>query len=211
MFNEMRLMQKAQLILASASPRREELLSLAGITFQVIPSEVSEEMVGSESPEEHVLRLAEAKAASVAVLYPDAWVLGADTVVIIDGEVLGKPTRREEARVMMHKLSGKTHRVITGFTLLKATTKAAVRKAVTSAVTFRKMTAEEVEWYIDTDEPYDKAGGYAVQGRAALFIRAISGSHTNVIGLPICEVVEALRSVGAIDFAAGECHVGRSE
>ncbi|HOD35165.1 MAG TPA: Maf family protein [Syntrophales bacterium] len=204
-------MQLAQLILASASPRREELLSLAGITFQVIPSEVVEGMVGDESPEAHVLRLAEAKAASVAGLYPDAWVLGADTVVVIDGEVLGKPARREEARVMMHKLSGRTHRVITGFTLLKSAEKARVRKAVTSTVTFREMTAEEVEWYIDTEEPYDKAGGYAVQGRAALFIRQISGSYTNVIGLPICEVVEALRDVGAVDFAAGERYVGRSE
>jgi septum formation protein len=210
MFNEMRFMQKAQLILASASPRREELLSCAGISFQVIPSEVSEGIIGEESPEEHVLRLSEAKAASVAELYPDAWVLGADTVVIIDGEVLGKPTRREEARVMMHKLSGRTHRVITGFTILKATTKAGVRKAVTSAVTFRVMTAEEMEWYIETEEPYDKAGGYAVQGRAALFIREISGSHSNVIGLPICEVVEALREVGAIDFGVEDRHVGRS-
>lgn len=203
-------MQKAQMILASASPRREELLSLAGITFRVIPSEVSEEMVGDESPEEHVLRLAEAKAASVAGQHPDAWVLGADTVVVIDGEVLGKPTRREEARLMMHKLSGRTHRVITGFTLFKAAEKAKVRKAVTSTVTFREMTAEEVEWYISTEEPYDKAGGYAMQGRAALFIREVSGSHTNVIGLPICEVVEALRDVGAVDFATGERHVGRS-
>lgn len=203
-------MQKAQLILASASPRREELLSLAGISFRVIPSEVNEGMVGDESPEGHVLRLSEEKAASVAGMYPDAWVLGADTVVIINGEVLGKPTRREEARVMMHKLSGRTHRVITGFTLLKATTKARVRKAVTSAVTFREMTAEEMEWYIETEEPYDKAGGYAVQGRAALFIRAISGSHTNVIGLPICEVVEALREVGAMDFGVEDGHVGRS-
>jgi len=210
MFNEMCFMQKDKLILASASPRREELLSLAGISFQVMPSEVSEEMVEDESPERHVLRLSEAKAASVAGLYPDAWVLGADTVVIIAGEVLGKPTRREEARVMMHKLSGRTHQVITGFALLKATTKAGVRKAVTSAVTFREMTAEEVEWYIETEEPYDKAGGYAVQGRAALFIREISGSHTNVIGLPICEVVEALREVGALDCRAGGGHVGRS-
>jgi len=203
-------MQKDQLILASASPRREELLSLAGISFQVMPSEVSEETVEDESPEEHVLRLSEAKAAFVAGLYPEAWVLGADTVVIIDGEVLGKPTRREEARVMMHKLSGRTHQVITGFALLKATTKSRVRKAVTSAVTFREMTAEEVEWYIETEEPYDKAGGYAIQGQAALFIREISGSHTNVIGLPICEVIEALREVGAIDCGAGGGHVGRS-
>ncbi len=203
-------MQKARLILASASPRREELLFLAGIPFQVIPGEVDEGMVGDESPEEHVLRLSEEKAASVAGLYPDAWVLGADTVVIIDGEVLGKPARREEARVMMHKLSGRTHRVITGFTLLKATAKTRVRKAVTSTVTFREMTAEEMEWYIKTEEPYDKAGGYAVQGRAALFIRKISGSHTNVIGLPICEVVEALLELGAIDFGAQDGHVGRS-
>ena len=206
----MRIMQKDQLILASGSPRREELLSCAGISFQTIPSEVNEGMVGNESPEEHVLRLSEAKAASVAGLYPGAWVLGADTVVIIDGEVLGKPTRREEARLMMQKLSGRTHRVITGFTLLKAATKAGIRKAVESAVTFREMTTAEMEWYIETEEPYDKAGGYAVQGRASLFIREISGSYTNVIGLPICEVFEALREAGVIDFGVEDDHVGNS-
>jgi septum formation protein len=210
MTKDMPLRQKTELILASASPRREELLSRAGIAFRVIPAEVNEEIAGNESPEEHVLRLSGEKAASVAGLYPDAWVLGADTVVIIDGEILGKPARREDAREMMRKLSGKTHRVVTGFTLLKATSQHKVSRAVTTAVTFRELAAEEIEWYIATDEPYDKAGGYAVQGQAALFIREIRGSHTNVIGLPVCEVAEALRELGAIDFGREGGHVGDS-
>jgi len=211
MTKDMRLRRKTELILASASPRREELLSLLGIPFRVIPGEVNEEIAGKESPEEHVLRLSGEKAASVAALHPEAWVLGADTVVIIDGEILGKPVRREDAREMMCKLSGKTHRVVTGFTLLKAASKDRVSRAVTSAVTFREIAAEEIEWYVATDEPYDKAGGYAAQGRAALFIREIRGSHTNVIGLPICEVAEALRELGALDFDEGKGHVGHSE
>ncbi|HPC73165.1 MAG TPA: Maf family protein [Syntrophales bacterium] len=211
MTKDMPLRQKTELILASASPRREELLSLAGIVFRAIPAEVNEEMAGKESPEEHVLRLSGEKAAAVAALYPDAWVLGADTTVIIDGEILGKPAHREEARAMMRKLSGRTHRVVTGFTLLRATSQHRVSRAVTSDVTFKKLASEEIDWYVATEEPYDKAGGYAVQGRAALFIREIRGSYTNVIGLPVCEVTEALRELGAIDFRKEDDHVGDSK
>ncbi len=202
--------RKSDLILASASPRREELLSLTGIGFRVVPGEVNEQIEDGESPEEHVLRLSAEKADAVAGQHPDAWVLGADTVVTIDGEILGKPARRDEAREMICRLSGRTHRVVTGFTIVRTASGDRCSRAVSSEVTFREIAPEEIEWYISTEEPYDKAGGYAVQGRAALFIREIRGSHTNVIGLPICEVVETLRDLGAFDLHWERNHVGHS-
>ena len=190
-------------ILASASPRREELLGLAGIRCDVRPADVDEFYRNGESPEEHALRLAGEKAAAVSRMRPRDWVLGADTVVIIDGEVLGKPRGRDEAGAMMRKLSGRTHRVITAFTVMRGTPPVKVGRSVVSEVTFRELTAGEMEAYVSTEEPYDKAGGYAVQGRAAQFIREIRGSYTNVIGLPLCEVVETLRELGVISLGGG--------
>jgi septum formation protein len=188
------------LILASASPRREELLRLLGLDFQVIPSRADETFFINEKPAEHVLRLAENKAYTIAQAHPRAWVLGADTIVVIDGEVLGKPADSSEAGRMLEKLSGRTHKVFTGFALLHLSGHVVVKEEVRAAVTFRNISEDEKMWYIKSSEPYDKAGAYAVQGLGAFFIKEIQGSYTNVMGLPLCEVVDALKKVGALRF-----------
>jgi septum formation protein len=195
-------------ILASASPRRIELLKLMGLAFEVMPSAIDETACKGETPREHVLRLCEAKALAIARSHPGAWVLGADTIVIIDGEVLGKPESAAEAKGMLEKLSGREHEVFTGFCIAQPDRGILMREVVASAVLFREIAASELAWYVGTEEPYDKAGAYAAQGMSAFFIREIRGSYTNVIGLPLCEVIDALKSVSAIDFSGGD-HVCR--
>ena len=188
-------------ILASQSPRRIELLQQMGIeNMAIIPSDIDEEALRGETPKEHTLRLSEEKAGAVAGLHPEAWVLGADTIVVIDEEILGKPRHPAEAKEMLLRLSGREHRVFTGFTVLNRNRNISVGQCVESSVLFRQITDDELAWYIKTPEPYDKAGGYAVQGIGAFFIKAIYGSYTNVMGLPLCEVVDALRQVGALRF-----------
>lgn len=187
---------KPKLILASASPRRRELLEMVGLDFEVVPGDVLEDFVEGESPRDHVLRLSREKALAVSEKYPGVWVLGADTIVLVDSEILGKPCTSDEAKDMLRKLSGRQHRVVTGFTLLNKG-RVAVSDAVETAVFFKRLSPEEIEWYSGTKEPYDKAGGYAAQGMGAFLIREIRGSYTNVVGLPLSEVVDALRQVGA--------------
>jgi septum formation protein len=196
----MALILSHPLILASASPRREELLRLLGLAFQVIPSQADETFFINENPGEHVLRLAENKAHAVAQAHPQAWVLGADTIVVIDGEVLGKPADSSAAAGMLEKLSGRTHEVLTGFALVRLSGHVSIRESVRAAVTFRTISEDEKMWYIQSPEPYDKAGAYAVQGLGAFFIKEIRGSYTNVMGLPLCEVVDALKKAGALRF-----------
>lgn len=190
-------------ILASASPRRRKLLGEMGLSFSVVPSDIDEEYHQGESVRDHVMRLSREKAQAVSTENPDAWVLGADTIVIIDGRVLGKPGSPDEARTMLKSLSGREHRVITGFAIVKQSMHIIINDAVESLVVFKTLLDDEVEWYVSTDEPYDKAGAYAVQGKAAFFIREIRGSYTNVVGLPLCEVVSALKGVGAVVFQKG--------
>jgi len=187
-------------ILASASPRRRELLGELMQDLTVIPSRVDEKPLEGETPEDHVLRLSREKALEVSRGNPGRWVLGADTVVIIDGEMLGKPATPGEAKQMLGTLSGRTHRVITGFTLVQEDGGIFISDSVESSVIFKDISIEEMEWYTATREPYDKAGGYAVQGKASFFIREILGSYTNVIGLPLCEVVTALEKAGVLKF-----------
>jgi septum formation protein len=197
-----------RLILASVSPRRIELLKLMGLDFEVMPSGIDEAFRRGETPREHVLRLSEGKALAVARIHTDAWVLGADTVVIIAGEVLGKPGSVAEAKEMLEKLSGQEHEVFTGFSIARQGKGILIRKIVESKVLFREIAGDEMDWYTGSEEPYDKAGAYAVQGIGAFFIREIRGSYTNVMGLPLCEVVDALKRVSAIDFSGGDhgCH-----
>ena len=190
----------ASFILASVSPRRKELLEGMGIEFDVIPSGINEDFLNGETPRDHVLRLSKEKSSAVSRNNPDAWVLGADTVVIIDGEVIGKPGTQNEARAMLARLSGREHRVITGFTIVNKSADVMITDAVESFVIFKEISEDEMDWYVKTKEPYDKAGGYAVQGMAAFFIREIQGSYTNVVGLPLTEVVTALKKVGALVF-----------
>lgn len=188
-----------RLILASESPRRRELLGSLGLAFEIIVSGIEENPLDGEAPAEHAMRLAREKALAVSTNRPDAVVIGADTVVIIDSEVLGKPEDTVQARRMLGKLSGRKHQVITGFALAEGAS-IRINQAVSSHVLFMEIPPDELEWYIQTKEPYDKAGAYAVQGIGALFIREIQGSFTNVIGLPLAELVEALKSIGAFRF-----------
>ncbi len=190
-------------ILASASPRRIELLSLLGLRFEIMPSNVEEKFMKGEAPRAHVLRLSEEKARIAYTLHPEAWVIGADTIVIINGDVLGKPRKPDEAKEMLGKLSGQIHTVFTGFTIARKSAGIVIRDAVESSVRFREIPEDEMAWYIRSQEPYDKAGGYAVQGMSAFFIKEIHGSYTNVMGLPLCEVVDVLKRIGAIDFTGG--------
>lgn len=187
-------------ILASASPRRQELLKSAGLKFKTIPARINEDYIDGESPREHVKRLAQDKALALAHKYPDAWVLGADTIVFIDDLILGKPKNKTQARQMLERLSGREHKVFTGFSIAHASSRTVKTKVIRSAVQFKTLSAVEMEWYISCDEPYDKAGGYAVQGRGAYFIRTIRGSYTNVIGLPLCEVLEELKNTAGLSF-----------
>ena len=188
-----------RLILASESPRRRELLSGLGLAFETIVSGIEETPLDGETPAENAMRLAREKALAVSRDRPDAVVIGADTVVIIGKEVLGKPEDTVHARQMLEKLSGRRHEVITGFALAEGPT-VRVNESVSSHALFMEIPPDELEWYIRTKEPYDKAGAYAVQGIGALFIREIEGSFTNVIGLPLAELVEALKRIGAFRF-----------
>jgi septum formation protein len=184
-------------ILASASPRRQALLRSAGVQVEVIPSRIAEQAVPGESHGEQVRRLARAKAMEVAELHSERWILAADTVVVIEGEILGKPREPREAQRMLERLSGKEHLVTTGFCLLNPSIPDRREREITTRVQFKVLSPGEIRWYINTGEPYDKAGGYAIQERGAFMVREIHGSYTNVVGLPLCEVLEALEEVGA--------------
>lgn len=191
----------SRLILASKSPRRYELLKQVGLDFDVIPSGIEEDYIQGESPRKHVLRLAEAKALDVGNQHPDRWVVAADTIVYVDHSILGKPKSRDEARKMLRHLSGKEHRVLTGFSVLHLEKGRRDRGAVQTAVKVRKLTQLEMEWYVETGEPFDKAGGYAVQGIGSFMIESIKGSYTNVVGLPLCELIQMLSRLGAVTIS----------
>ena len=186
------------IVLASASPRRVELLSSAGVRFEVIPSGIPEECLPGEAPENHVLRLAWEKALDVAQKVAGRFFIGADTVVVCDGEIMGKPKDGADAERMLRKLSGATHEVITGFAVYDKERDKTIIEAVNTKVHFKPLCNEEIRAYIETGCPFDKAGAYAIQGGAAYMIRKIEGSYSNVVGLPLCEVVEALQKLGAV-------------
>ena len=186
------------LILASQSPRRKYLLKQAGLQFKVIPSQVDESTVPMTSPESYVKIRAEQKARDIARQYPDNYVIGADTIVLMDGTILGKPRSRDEARQMLARLSGKTHQVLTGFAVCCATKSYSYSDTIKTDVRFKNLTPEEIEWYIHTSEPFDKAGAYAIQGLGTFLVKSIKGSYTNVVGLPVCEVIEQLLKEGII-------------
>jgi septum formation protein len=196
-----------RLILASASPRRLELLEAVGIHPEVRPADLDESLLGDEAPLAYATRLAAAKAQAVAAAHAaDRPVLAADTIVHVeDGgpAILGKPADADEARAMLGRLAGRGHRVVTAFHLLY---RGQVRaEAVTTEVVFRALRPSELDGYLRTQEWQGKAGAYAIQGVAGAFVRTISGSYSNVVGLPVCEVVEALASLTALpeDWALG--------
>ncbi len=192
---------KNRLILASKSPRRYDLLKQMGLNFEVIPSKIEEDFAQGESPREHVVRLAEAKAIEVGNRYPDCCVIGADTIVYIDGQILGKPGNREEAMEMLRLISGKEHRVLTGISVRHSNKGKGECEAVETAVRVKSLSPVEMDWYIGTGEPFDKAGGYGIQGIGSFMIESINGSYTNVVGLPLCELMQMLVRLGAITMA----------
>lgn len=196
----MSIISNAAFILASASPRRQEILRSVGLRFKIIPAHVNEDYLAGESPREHVKRLSNDKAMAIAEKHKNAWVLGADTIVVIDSMILGKPKSKTQAKSMLERLSGREHKVFTGFTIARIESAICKTRVIQSAVRFKTISPEEMNWYIHCDEPYDKAGGYAIQGKGAYFIRSIRGSYTNVIGLPLCEVLETLIGFKAIHF-----------
>jgi septum formation protein len=180
------------LILASASPRRVELLRQLGVAFTVQPSGVDETLLPGEDGVAFACRAARDKADAVAATNPESWVLGADTVVLVADEILGKPRDEDDARRMLRMLSGRRHRVVTAVVLVAPRGAAREQMAIESGVEFRVLAEPEIDEYVASAEPYDKAGAYAVQGAARAFIRAVDGSQTNVIGLPIDEVRDLL-------------------
>lgn len=190
--------QQGRLILASKSPRRRYLLSQAGLQFDVMPSEFDERSIDFSNPIDYVSDLSRAKAGDIAGGHPDSWVIGADTIVFIDGQVLGKPKARAAARQMLKQLSGQTHQVYTGYTICCRSRNTSFTEAICTDVTFKTLSNEEVEWYVHTEEPFDKAGAYAIQGLGTFLVRHINGSYTNVVGLPVCEVIEHLIKEGVV-------------
>lgn len=186
------------IVLASASPRRAQLLASAGIRFEAASSDIAEEFLPDETPVDHVRRLAEAKARAVAGRRAGRFFVGADTIVVCDGEPLGKPRDRRDAERMLRRLSGKPHDVITAYAVYDAVDGRIEIAAVTTRVRFKPLQPAEIAAYVETDCPLDKAGAYGIQGRAASMVERIEGSYTNVVGLPLDETVAALARMGAL-------------
>jgi septum formation protein len=193
-----------RLVLASASPRRAELLAAAGFTFEVRAADVDERVVAGESPREYVRRLAIGKSAAAletltidetAAVDASVLIIGADTAVIVDDEILGKPAHDEDAARMLRRLSGRSHRVLTGVSV--RTAERQVSAVEETLVFFRQLAEAEVGWYLASGEGRDKAGAYAIQGLASRFIPRIEGSYSNVVGLPIARLAELFGSLGS--------------
>jgi septum formation protein len=198
-----------KLLLASHSPRRAELLRNAGFDFELIASGLKEGPPGSgETPEDYARRLAREKALGGAANVPEgSLVLGADTIVTLNGSILGKPLGPFDAARMIRMLSGMTHQVVTAICLVKAPNEIAALKHETTFVTFREVSVDEIHDYIANKEPYDKAGSYAIQGLASRFVTRISGCYFNVVGLPIAlldEVLKGLEAASAKPKAGGQ-------
>lgn len=182
------------IVLASASPRRRELLASLNLSFDIQPAEGPENTPATGDAGDAVCAIALGKARAVAALRPEDLVIGADTVVELDGHILGKPADENEARAMLRSLSGRTHRVYTGVAVIAGAREKT--EAVVTHVRFREMTEREIAAYVATGEPMDKAGAYAVQGRAALFVEGIEGDYFNVVGLPLCALGRMLEQFG---------------
>ena len=193
--------EEPQIILASKSPRRRYLLEQAGLKFSVIPSSIDEAKTPLCSPDTYVRILSEAKADDISKKYPEKWVIGADTIVLKNNDILGKPRSRDEARTMLKQLSGQVHQVLTGYAVCCKAKNKMFSETIKTDVQFKNLTHDEIEWYVHTTEPFDKAGSYAIQGLGTFLVQSINGSYTNVVGLPVCEVIEFLIREGVIDIA----------
>ena len=190
------------IVLASGSPRRKELLTQMGLTFRVVVSDVNEGIDKDMPPEDQVYFLSQRKAGAVAELVPtDALVIAADTIVAFEGEVMGKPHSQEEAVQMLSLLSGKTHEVYTGFTVRLG--EKTVTQVERTLVTFRDLTQGEIAAYVATGEPMDKAGAYGIQGLGSMLVSGIQGDYFNVMGLPVCRLGLVLNEFGVTTLGRG--------
>jgi septum formation protein len=185
-----------QIILASASPRREEILKKTGLPFRVVASNYHEEVDSAMSPRSLARLLSLKKAEAVAERYQKALVIGADTFIVFKGRIIGKPHTKAEARRMLTMLNGKTHTVITGFTIIDGESGKKVSRSAETTVVLKKLTRAEIDGYVRTGEPLDKAGAYAVQGIGAAIVSRIEGDYFNVMGLPFSKLVESLKEFG---------------
>lgn len=189
-----------RLVLASASPRRAELLTAAGFRFETLAVDVDERRRSGEAPADYVRRLAIEKAArAMKVLSSDERIvfLGADTAVVVDGDILGKPRDDDEARDMLRRLSGRAHHVMTGISLRARGGE--ISRVETTSVWFGPLSADDISWYVSTTEGRDKAGAYAIQGVASRFIPRIEGSYSNVVGLPVAAVSDLLKQLSRVE------------
>lgn len=193
-------MPSSRILLASASPRRAELLTAAGLLFDVLPADVDERRLDGEAPEAHCARLARDKAQLVAPSAAGRTVVAADTIVVVGDEVLGKPADEVDARRMLGLLSGRRHEVLTAVAVL-APDRPVVVTVERTTVEFSALTAAEIAWYVASGEPLDKAGAYAIQGLASRFVARVEGSYSNVVGLPIATVYRLLRDIDPRWFA----------
>jgi septum formation protein len=198
--NQAKYITRKPIILASKSPRRKELLEQAGVDFEILVSNIDEKAIPLSSPRNYVKDLSRIKAEHIAKTHPDHFVIGADTIVAVDDLILGKPQSLEESMEMLKRLSNRSHYVFTGFTISCPQKKVSITKAVETKVIFKELSRGEIQWYAATDEPYDKAGGYGIQGIGAFLVRKIEGSYSNVVGLPLCELMETLTALGIIKF-----------
>ena len=189
---------KYPLILASASPRRKRLLQQIGLPFRSLPSNIDEENVEGE-PSAIARILAEKKARAAYSRSNKNWILGADTIVVLGEAILGKPLSHEDARSMLNLLSGREHKVITGFSLINPSGKVAHSEHVASLVDIKRLSGREIKAYIATGEPFGKAGSYGIQGIGSFMVKGISGSYSNVVGLPLCALIESLLDLGALN------------
>jgi septum formation protein len=185
-----------RVILASTSPRRKELLQSTGIPFDVHPSNVPEEHKPGELPHDYVARLSRDKAEAIAKHHHRHWIIGADTTVYLDEQLLEKPKNRADAIRMLSLLAGRTHVVYTGVTLANRQENYSDTRVAESEVRMLALSREDIEWYVDTGEPMDKAGAYAVQGIGAMFIDSVHGNYTNIVGLPLALLFQMLRRAG---------------
>ena len=181
------------LILASQSPRRAELLRQIGVGFEAVPADIDETPLAGETAEAYVRRMATGKARAIHARHPDAPVLGSDTAVVLEGQILGKPADREHAIALLRQLAGRTHRVLTGVALAHGRVDYRLSE---SRVRFRDIAEAEAARYWDSGEPADKAGGYAIQGLGAVFVERIEGSYSGIMGLPLFETAQLLRGIG---------------
>jgi septum formation protein len=188
------LNKRENLVLASGSPRRAEILTAVGWSFDTMAADIDESVLSNEDPRTYVQRLAKSKVEAVASQVESGLVLGADTTVVIENEILGKPCDEEDARRMLQLLNGKWHEVLTGVALQRVGSEVQVAFEQTR-VRFAEMSETEIDWYVSTGEPQGKAGAYGIQGKAALFVEKIEGDYLNIVGLPMRLVYEMWRKI----------------